>query len=277
MAMRRRFRKGKRSQPYKKRAIIANALRKAKKQSIAKVVKSVLSRNLEVKCVTDPTTYVSVTNITSATTSLSGSYLVASPSNSAWGYTITNGTSNAQRIGNRVRTKRCILDYVVQPHPYNATTNPVLYPFIIRFYLFKNKIAPTSDPTATQITTQFLENGATMVGLTGSVMDLNRKLCSDTFTYLSHWDHYIGFSANNQNGNNIFQHSANNDFKMFAKGTKDLTKYMPKEVVFDDNGNVNTPPVFLLWQIISTGPNTYPLTNYPAFLSTNINYYYNDA
>lgn len=275
MAIRgRRLRKGR---VYKKKSVVKKALAKAKRQSIAKVVRNVLSKNVEIKCITDPTTFNAVTNITASTTSLAGNYQVVSPSNSTWGYWIPEGTANAARIGNRVKTKKMVFDYVVQPLPFNATTNPVVYPFYVRFYVFRNKMTPTQDPTATQITTKFFENGAGTTGLTGSVMDLNRKLCKDNFTYLTHWDHKIGFAANNQNGNNIFQHNASNDFKMFANGSKDLTKYIAKEIVFDDAGNVNTAQTIVLWQILSTGPSTYSLTNYPCYVSTNVNYFYTDA
>lgn len=276
MRFRRNRRKVVRSSPSKKR-VVSKALTKAKNQNIAKVVKRVLSRNVEIKCITDPTTYSAVSNITGSSTSIVGNYQVISPSNSTWGYWIPEGTANATRIGNRIKTKKFVFDYVVQPLPFNATTNPVVYPFYIRFYVFKNKMTPTADPTVAQITTKFFENGAGTVGLTGSVMDLNRKLCKDNFTYLTHWDHKIGYASNNQNGNNAFQHNNSNDFKMFANGSKDLTRFIAKEIVFDDAGNVNTPQTVVLWQIISTGPTTYSLTNFPCFVSTNINYYYTDA
>lgn len=271
----RRSRKGK-SSPSKKR-VIKKALKKHSQQKIAKVVKKVLSKQTEIKCVTSLRNIVNVGAVSTASTSLLGNYLIVNPSNSSQGYTINAGTGNAQRIGNRVKTKKLVFQYTIQPKAYNATSNTVLYPFYIRFYLVRSKLNPTVDPTIGQIQNMFYENGATMAGFTGELMDLNRRVCPDTYTYLTHWDHKIGFSANNQNGNNSFQHNANNDFKMCAVGSKDLTKHCNSVSVFDDNQLVNSPYLILLWNIYSTGPSPFPVTQFPCFISANTQYWYTDA
>lgn len=265
--------------PRAKKSVVKKALNKARTQSIAKVVKKVLSRQEEIKCVTYSRNIVNVGAITSSSVTLDAANItVVNPSNiSSYGYSIPQGTGNAQRIGNRVKMNKCLFQYTIQPKAYNATSNTILTPFYIRFYLVKSKIAPTSAPTIAQILNQFYENGSSMTGFTGEFMDLNRKVCPDTFTYLTHWDHKIGFAANNQNGVNTLQHNTNNDFKMVAVGNKDLTKHIPKQTVFDDNNLVNTDCVFVIWNIYSTGTSPYPVTQFPCFITYNTQYYYTDA
>lgn len=278
MARRRNYKVGSKK-PKIAKAAVKKAVAKQKRTSIAKVVKTVLAKQEEVKCQTYTRNIVNVgAVISSSVTFDNANYTVVNPSNDSFGgYTIAQGTGNAQRIGNRLRTKRLVFQYTVQPKAYNATSNTVMYPFIIRFWLVKSKINPTQPiPLATMLN-QFFENGATMAGLTGDLMDLNRKVCPDTFTYLTHWDHKIGFASNNQNGNNSFQHNNNNDFKMCAVASKDLTKYCNKEVVFDDTNNINNSRIFLIWNLYSMGPGAYPITQFPCFISYNTQFYYTDA
>lgn len=260
-----------------KKSVVKKALAKSKRQSISNVVKKVLSQRTEIKCVTSLRNFTNVGAVVSASTSLAGNYLVMSPSNSAQGYSMNTGTGNAQRIGNRVKTNKFVVQYTIQPKPYDAVSNTVLYPFFIRFWLVKSKLNPTVDPTVSQIQTQFFENGSSMTGLTGDLLDLTRRVCPDTFTYLTHWDHKIGYQQNPQHGNNNFQYNANNDFKMCAVNSVDLTKHIPKTIVFDDNNLINTPYVFLIWNIYSTGPSAYPVTQFPCKIAINSQYWYTDA
>lgn len=279
MYKRKFVKKGKRSLPYKRRAVVRNAVAKSKRQGIAKVVKTVLAKQEEVKCQTYLRNVVNVGAVTTSSVTFdSANYTVLNPSNDSFaGYTIAAGTGNAQRIGNRVRTKKLVFQYTIQPKGYNATSNTVMYPFIIRFYLVKSKINPTQPISLNQVLNQFYENGTSMAGFTGDVMDLNRKVCPDTFTYLTHWDHKIGYASNNQNGNNSFQHNNNNDFKMCAYASKDLTKYCNKEIVWDDTNTINNSRLFLVWNIYSMGPSAFPITQFPCFISYNTQYFYTDA
>lgn len=64
---------------------------------------------------------------------------------------------------------------------------------------------------------------------------------------------------------------------MCAVKSINLTKHIPKTIVFDDNNLINTPYVFLIWNIYSTGPSAYPVTQFPCKISINSQYYYTDA
>lgn len=261
---------------------------KGKKRVIAKstyagsalinTVKRIMNAGEEKKCVAFVVTFPNVPNIRSTTTSLAGNYQVISPSSSTFGYNINQGTSNAQRIGNRVRTVSLITNYTITPNGYNATTNPSPQPQVVIIYFFKSKLAPSSDVTVSDMLNRFFENGPTMAGLSGYLMDLNRKICPDTFTYLTHRVHKIGYASNSATGAMPnYANQSNNDFKLFVKGKINLTKYCPKVIRWDDNSLVNNEWVFCVHQTLNVGDVPGSLTTYPVSINYDTYFTYLDA
>lgn len=246
--------------------------------ALINTVRRIMAAGEEKKCVTFVTTFPNVPNIRSTSTSLAGNYQVLTPSNSTSGYNITQGTSNAQRIGNRVKTKSLVTRYTIVPNGYNATSNPNPQPQIVILYFFKSKINPAGDITISQMLTQFFENGPTMTGLSGYLMDLNRKICPDTFTYLTHRIHKIGYAKNDQTGSMpSYAAQANNDFKLFARGSVNLTKYCPKTIRWDDNNLVNNEWIYCVHQTLNVFDAPALTTIYPVSINYDTYFHYLDA
>lgn len=246
--------------------------------AIINTVKRIMAAGVEKKCVAFVQTFANVPNVTSSTSSLNGIYQVLTPSNSTYGYNISTGVSNAQRIGNRVKTRSLVCNYTIVPKGYNVTSNPNPQPQIVIIYFFKSKINPAGDITTSQLTTQFFENGPTMTGLSGYLMDLNRKICPDTFTYLTHRVHKIGYAKNDATGNMpSYANQANNDFKLFVSGKVNLTKYCPKTIRWDDNNLVNNEWIYCVHQTLNVFDAPAASTIYPVSISYDTYFTYVDA
>lgn len=283
-----RYRRGRASTAKKPKVARLKLKGRGRRKTIAKstpagsalinTIKKVMNAGEEKKNVCFVVTFPNVPNIRSTTTSLVGNYQVVSPSNSSFGYNISQGVSNAQRIGNRVRTQKLVVNYTITPNGYNATTNPNPQPQVVIIYFFKSKITPSGDVTANQILTQFFENGSTMTGLSGYLMDLNRKICPDTFTYLTHRVHKIGYAQNSATGAMPnYSNQANNDFKLFVTGKVNLTKYCPKIIKWDDNNLVNNDWIFAVHQTLNVFDAPASTTIYPVSINYDTYFTYLDA
>lgn len=246
--------------------------------AIINTVKRIMNAGQEKKTICFVQSFPNVPNIRGTTTSLTGNYQVVTPSNSTSGYNITQGVNNAQRIGNRVKTKSLIVNYTIAPNGYNATSNPNPQPQIVIIYFVKSKINPAGDLTFSQVLTQFFENGPTMTGLSGYLMDLNRKICPDTFTYLTHRVHKIGYGQNSATGAMPnYANQANNDFKLFVNGKVNLTKYCPKTIRWDDNNLVNNDWIYCIHQTLNVFDAPALTTIYPVSINYDTYFSYYDA
>lgn len=270
------------SRPKGKKAIVRRALGQAWKRSVAKVVRRVLSNNMELKHQTNEFS-LSCQCIMPTTSSLVGNYWIVSPSNSLNGYTIANGTSNNQMIGNKINVKKLTVTGVLTPSPYHATTNVTPRPQFVRVYFFKNKRNPIDDPTTTEInssaTADFFENGSTSVGLIGRLIDMVKKINNNAFTYLTHRTYKIGLkdgynSANATQGNMAY---ANNDFKYATTFKVDLSKYISKARK-DDDGTWTNSWITMLVQTVAADDSQY-LANIslPCQMDAQVDLTYTDA
>lgn len=218
--------------------------------------------------------------LSASSASLAGNYIVVTPSQSTSGYTVSLGTGDNQRIGNRVTTSRLLHKVVIAPNPYDATTNPYPEPVMVRFWYFKSKFNPVSDVAASQfcgVSANAFTYGNGTRGLQGNLLDINAKLNADDYTYLTHRDFKVGYALNNGSGSSaVYQQFANNDYKLTIKKTIDLTKYCPKVIKFDDASKVTTSWIFCLIQVISSDFVGLASTNQLVTVANEIDYTYTD-
>lgn len=262
---------------YKKRAPRATAF-------VKRVVKKVLSRTTETKCQTYDWSLTPLC-LQQTTGTLNNNYVVINPSN-ATGNTIgiNRGTGSGQMIGDKIRLKSAVLDYVITLTGYNATTNPQPMPVYLRAYIYKYKKAPQNDPQVTNIcgsgiNANFFEIGTSDIGFQGTLIDLNQKLNSDAYTYYGHRTWKLGnmiSAAGATPGSPVYSYS-NNDFKMSSFGKWNVSRYLPKIMSRDDNGVWQNDYVVIMFQVVSALGGLLSNVNTQVNVQLNMDLKYTDA
>lgn len=148
---------------------------------------------------------------------------------------IQQGSGQGDRAGNKIRTKKCVLDYVISPKQYDAVTNFNPQPFWVKMWIVTPKDDPTTLPTQASFA-NFIQNGDSSTFLSGAIQDVLTTVNTDMFRVHTYRNHKVGCAVDNQNGGqSVQQYFANNDFKFTVKGSIDVTKFIAKEFVFNDN------------------------------------------
>lgn len=151
---------------------------------------------------------------------------------------IAQGTGQGQRVGNCIRTKRLTIKGTFVPYGYEATYNPTPEPMQIKMWVFYDKTTPTTQPTPYL---DFFQSGNTTTGFQNDLVDLWMPVNTDKYRVLTTRTFKLGYGNYNGTGyQNAYQTFANNDFKMNASFSIDLTKYYPKNVRFNDSAGTPT-------------------------------------
>jgi len=264
-------RRGRRTSRHSK-PTVKRAIRKVKKQRMSRTIRRVVNTMSETKgTVSDfsQTPYC----LHNATTPFTDAELSANELQIVPGMvtalgldlTIPRGAGPNQREGNAVTLKHATLRYVLNARQYDINNNAIPRPVIARMYLFKDKkysqnFVPIDDLIGDNAIF-FKDNtlngsGNGLAGFVGNITDTMYQLNTDRFQYLMHKDHKVGFSQYNvqgQGGTNSLsnQYWQNNDSKLFYTGTINLTKWLPKRVRWDNDNNLVSGGIVLLWQIVS--------------------------
>lgn len=193
-----------------------------------------------------------------------------SSSNGAWvsssvrlspgssGFVIPNGTGQGNRIGNKIRVEKAWVKGIIHALPYNATSNLKPSPVQIRMLLFKDKFKSTEQPAALAL--DLFQTGSTSIGpqddLVDMVLDINRD------RYQVYYDQilklgtasFTGVPSGTDPTYGAGQFHANNDFSYNVAFNVDITKFLPKNIVFNDT--VADPMSDSLWMIFMVVPAT---------------------
>lgn len=268
---------------YRKRP--ARKMRKpVRKTSVKKIVKRELSKQIETKeCFSASS--VTPASISATSSTVAGNMFICSPNSasSTIGYlSIPQGDGNGQRVANRIRTKSLIMKYILTQTPQSVATNPTPTPIEVMMYWFKVKVTPQDPPSIGNLrgaSANFFEYGSSSVGFDGSLYDVLHKINPDRYTYLCHRRHKLGYQGNNVNNNPSYANSHNNDFKMNIVSSINLTKYCPKEILYDDlaTSTVTSPYIFCLIQPINATNAIFGPTVLPMTCQFELQYKYSDA
>lgn len=247
---------------YKKKSIYP-------RQSFAKNVLKVISRNVEHKMATAPQTLTPQT-LQAGTTNLAGNLCICTPSTSTYAFfNIVEGLGPNDRIGNKISVKKNVLRYAITLLPYNVSTNTSPMPVIVRMYFFRSKNNPQGAVATGNVTganANFLDYGSTESGFTGNIVDKLYKIAGASYTYLCHKEFKMGYAQAAGTGvSNVYQQFANNDFKFSHTGTIDLTKYTPKTIEWEAgpsglDTNVSSKNVQCLIQVLAADGETLATT-----------------
>lgn len=177
------------------------------------------------------------------------------------------GTTEDSRVGLEVTTKRAYFKYAITPTRYQTAPgvdfNPYPCPFILRMILYHRKKSPNDAPQVSQMTDSatcdFFEEGGDVEGWSGGIVDLTKKVNDNTYVYHKHWDFKVGQQIINPAAGGVLSASyfANNDFNYEHHGVIDITKYCPKKMIWDTNGELQTWVPTVVFSVVPVGtPNS---------------------
>lgn len=192
------------------------------------------------------------------------------------GVSIIGGTGQGDRIGNKIRTKKVTMDFCLYSNPYNGTTNLVPQPMEIAFWVCSVKEENTL-PTSLN---DFFQNGNTTSGLAGTLADYVKSVNTDKYTVHRQFVKKLGFADYGGTGATgsqpLFGNYANNDYKLNHNFTLDLTKYCPKNIVWNDSGNPTSKVVFIVMEAIPANGAGIAIDQLPASMYWNLEYQFTD-
>jgi len=193
-------------------------------------------------------------------------------------WTINQGSGQGNRVGNIIKTRKVMLNYILNPVAYDAGVNPNPSPSEVRLMLGYVKNTPSFAPIAGDIN-QLFNSGSTTIAPVGNLKDLVSVYNKDYWSIKKSWTHKLGFASSTGTGSLPgAQFYANNDFKLNVMKRLDITKLCPKTCIFNDtSGTTNTKNLFFMFYAVSTqGATTSNITT-PVRIDYWIDYIYEDA
>lgn len=284
MYRKRRYSRRGRKIPTKKVAI-RKAVRKQSNQKIAKVVKNVLSKQVETK-VLQWGASVNLRQLQPSTTNtqFNTQILMLTPQGAtipaiAQGYgVIGNGVGQDQRIGDEIKIKGYYFDYALNCNPYDATFNPLPAPYTVTMWVIQPKSFNGNGLDFASIlggssTCNFFENQTnTDSGMNGTYADLCRRVDTDNYKVLAKRTHKIGYTSFASTTNQPTG-MENNDYKSFVKGRIKLKGHNLK---FDRLDRLQQVPVYLLCQCTRIDGVVIAPALLPIYMWYNMTIYFTD-
>lgn len=281
----------KRSSVAPARKYVKKAVYKAKKRVFARKVKTVVNKMAETKVVNTVYTSKAVYNVLNSA-NFQGSILIVGPGASSPSmFQIAQGVGQGGRIGNKITTVKCMVRGDVRINTYTTNTNnynPV--PGYVTLWIVKLKPFLDDDVATLKavIDGSFFQSGSGSVAMSGTLADLYRQVNTQQITVLKRRTWKIGTSyvpggAGGTNGDLSNQYWANNDFKQTSMFRMDITKCLPKTLLFNDtNDNFVNRHSYMFFTFVRTD-NAIPSSStgvysgiVPAYCDIEIDYMYKD-
>lgn len=153
------------------------------------------------------------------------------------GLQLLQGVGNGQRIGNKVRVKKLMFNFVMRLRAYDAVNNTNPVPLMIRAVLFYERDAPTDSPNPTA---DFFDLNNGFQSIQGDMTDMISPFNTDTYRILATRTFKLGPSEAVLGPLATTAPSfQNNDYKLNIIQRWNVTKYLPKLVRFTDNSAVS--------------------------------------
>lgn len=180
--------------------------------------------------------------------------------------TITQGSGQGDRVGNKITITRSLFKAVIWVSPYNASTNPTPTPVIIRFWFFRVKNSVALPTTLSN----FFQAGDTSVAPIGNILDLNYEVNNDVYQLMGTRDIKLGYAAfvGTPGGLPNFGYMSNNDSEMSAILNVDITRWLPPSIDFNDTATVtNSNNLFVFYEAVNQDGTTNVASTYSAQLN----------
>jgi hypothetical protein len=184
---------------------------------------------------------------------------------------ISQGTAQGQRIGNRIRIKKAILDMYFVMNQRSDVTNLNPNPKFLILYFVLNKADKSNPVIPMSSTASFLRTTTGVQQFVGTVDDMLKNVNTDQFQLHKKVIVKLGYAYLTIATGQSTASYANNDFKYVEHLKFDVTKYLNKTYTYDNNadlsaaGNVPT----LLWEVVNADTST---NSDPGLASLKYNY-----
>jgi len=164
--------------------------------------------------------------------------------------TISQGSGVDQRLGNKVKIHKAMFRGYFSPAVYDALVNPAPQPMFVKMYFLTDKTAPTSATNPSAGGTGFYRQGATTSDMNGAQMDPVKEINTERFTVYGTRIFKVGWETFASGSGQAPTKGlyANNDFSMGPRFEIDVTKWMPKHIVWNDTSV--TPTSRLLYCVL---------------------------
>lgn len=195
----------------------------------------------------------------------------------ATGFIIPQGVGQGQRVGNQIRTQKCMVRGILHPTSFEATTNNQPLPYEVRMVLFKDKFFRSGQPSAVAI--DLFQNGSTILPPQNDLVDMLLDFNRDRYQIYHDQILKVGNATYDGSGTlPIFQSFTNNDFSYNAKFVVDCTKFLPAVIDYNDGGT--SPMSDTLWMIflpVAANGSQLSANNTGLTMSWQASYEYTDA
>lgn len=219
---------------------VAPKRRVGARKSMVSLIKSVIAKQAENKRISWAT--ITAPQAFGGTNYNTQNIIPMSPYSTFMG--LAQGTTTASRIGNKVTTRSLKFRFVLYAKPYDVTTNSVPTPQIVTFYFVKCKDEPVSL-TSSSALGNFFQSGSSSQSPLANLFDDIREVNLDAWTVCKKMTMKIG-GANNASVWGASGFPSNNDFSLSVRRTVDLTKFVNKTVLYNDNNTTPTTPTLQL-------------------------------
>lgn len=190
------------------------------------------------------------------------------------GIQIAQGSGAGDRLADSVRTRKCTLELLFYPFPYDVSVNPAPQPYEVIIWIFGKK---QTSVTPTNLT-GFFQNGDFTSDPAGTLVDTVKTINRDLYTVYKKKIVKLGYSADNGTGNQPTNANfCNNDFKMNAHVKIDCTKYIPSVVTYNDTtAQPTTRGVFYAIEAVASNGAAVAAAWTPIQAYINVDYEYVD-
>jgi hypothetical protein len=172
-------------------------------------------------------------------------------------WTISQGLGQGGRVGNEIKIKQVMLNYIITPRVYDVVSNVVPVPCHIDLYLGHMRGTPNTAPTSADVALLY-QQGSSFAGPVGNLRDMVSVTNKDYWIIKKRWSHKVGWANYQGTGGQVAaQYYANNDFKLNVFRKLDITSHLPKTVKFNDTQNTAlSKNLFFMYQAVSANGTT---------------------
>lgn len=191
---------------------------------------------------------------------------------------LSQGAGQGQRIGNVVTTKKLTFKGTIFPLGYNAINNAQPLPVCVKMWIFYDKTLPTTLPNPDS-SADFFQDGSGVATFHRDLTDLWSPVNTDRYRILTSRMFKVGYAGYYGTGAVANQGNfANNDYKLSANFSINLTKYYPKRVKFVDGSTLpTTRGLFAMFEPIWANGAQTQIGNQICSLQYMLDYVFEDA
>jgi len=190
---------------------------------------------------------------------------------------IAQGTSQDERIGNRIQIQRLTIKGSVFAIGYDLAINPQPQPTVVQMFVYYDKTNPNviPDPFGAN---DFFQFGGSSADFRNDVVDGWAPINKDRYVCVVRKKFKVGFATYGGTGIAVAQQSyTNNDFAFSRDFSVDLTKHCVSKVRYEDlDLNPSTRGLFCSWVCFAANGSAYPATSQPCRVSFSIDATYTD-